>query len=102
ERALDGLLQVRREVETPRALVPGHEGLEPGLVDRDLPALEGGDLVRVLVDADDVHAEVREAGARHQPDVSRPDHADVHADVCWLRYHATDRRSPSRSVTRGR
>ena len=43
------------------------------------PRCERGDLVRVLVDADDVHAEVGQARARDEAHVAGADHADVHA-----------------------
>ena len=52
--------------------------IEIGLVDRDLAALERCDLVDVLVDAGDLVAEIRKAGAGDETDVAGPNHRDVH------------------------
>ncbi len=52
--------------------------VEAGLVDRDLAAAQGSDLVGHLVDADHVMAEFRETGARNQADIPRADHCDAH------------------------
>src|SRR5262249_60420700 len=58
--------------------VPVDPLLQAGLVDRHLPAPQHLHLVGVLVDADDVVAEVGEDGAGDEPDVSGSDHRDVH------------------------
>ena len=42
------------------------------------PCAQGGDLGRVLVDADDLMAEFRQAGAGNQADIARADHRDAH------------------------
>ena len=49
---------------------------QAGLVDRDLAALEAGDLVGVDVDAPDLAAELGEAGRGDQADVAGADHGD--------------------------
>ena len=52
--------------------------VEAGLEDRNHPAVEVGDLAHVLVDAGDVVAEIREAGARDEADIARPDNRNPH------------------------
>src|SRR2546426_4309810 len=52
--------------------------LEPGLVDRQPARAEDGDLLRDVVDADGIVAEVREDGPGDEADVPGPDDADVH------------------------
>jgi len=54
------------------AAVASNRRLQPGLVDRDLPALQASDLVGVDVDAPDLTAELGEPGRRDQPDVAVP------------------------------
>ena len=63
--------QIGRKREPLFADVALHEFLQPGLVDRDATLAKGRDLGLVMVDAGDVVAEVREAGAGHQPDITR-------------------------------
>jgi len=58
--------------------VAGNQLVEPGLEDRHHALFERADLGFVLVDADDVMAEVREAGAGHQPDIAGSDNRDAH------------------------
>src|SRR4029450_3545972 len=78
ERRLDTGLQVRREAEPAGALVLRDDLFQARLVDGDSSGLKSRDLRGILVDADDVHPEVREAGPRYEPDVARTDDADVH------------------------
>src|ERR1019366_6008742 len=70
--------EIRREAQATGLLVLVDERFEAWLVDRRDAVLEQGDLRFVLVDARHVHAEVGEAGAGHEADVTRSDHADVH------------------------
>ncbi len=58
--------------------VAGDEPVEAGLEDRHDALLERLDLARVLVDADDVVAEIGKAGAGDQPDIAGPDDRDTH------------------------
>ena len=51
---------------------------QPRLVDRDLAAVEGVDLLLVDVDAGHVVAALGEAGAGDQADVTGADHGDLH------------------------
>src|SRR5262249_41514185 len=70
--------QVAGEAE---AAIPGvteNHLLEPGLVDGHAPRLEGGDLVLVLVHADDVVAEIGKHRPRDEPHISGADDANVH------------------------
>ncbi|MHC2678846.1 hypothetical protein ACVJDU_000410 [Bradyrhizobium diazoefficiens] len=78
----DRLRQVGGEVE-PLGLDVGRDQLvEPGLVDRDLAAMERRDLLLVLVDAGDVVTEIRKAGPGHQSHIARSDHRDSHEKPC--------------------
>ncbi len=61
------------------ALVPADQFLEPGLVDRDLAALQQAHLDRVLVDADDVVAVLGQAGPGHQSDIPAANHRYLHS-----------------------
>ena len=54
-------------------------------MDGNLAALEGRDLVRIDVETDDVVADLREAGAGDEPDVTRPDHRNPHRAPSRLR-----------------
>ena len=64
----------------------------------DMPGVDAGDLRRVEVDADAVVADLREAGAGHQPHVARADDRDPHhassASRLWW-YQISVRRIPS-------
>ncbi len=75
----DGSREIGREGQALLAHVAGDELLQPRLEDRHHALVQRGDLLGVEVDAGDVVPEVREAGARHQPDVTRPDHGDAQA-----------------------
>jgi hypothetical protein len=77
-RAADGGRDVGREGQAALGLVALDHRLETRLVDRDLVALEPGDLLRVLVHADDVVARLRQAGSGHQPHISASNHSHVH------------------------
>ena len=50
--------------------VPGDQLVEARLVDRDLAGVQARDLGGIDVDADDVIAGIRQAGAGHEPDVT--------------------------------
>ena len=43
-------------------------------------------LACVLVDADDLMAELRQAGARYKPHIARADHRDAHGLSCEMRF----------------
>ena len=75
--------ELGREVQ-PLA-VAGHALGQPGLVDRDLAALEPRDLVGVDVDAPHLVAELGEARRRDQPDVAGADDRDRFARVVMRR-----------------
>ena len=74
--------QIGGEVEPPGLDVGGHQRVEPGLEDRDLAAVQRRDLVGVLVDAGDLVAEIRKAGAGHQPHIARANHGNPHETTC--------------------
>src|SRR5207245_1484652 len=52
--------------------------LQAGLVDRQVAAGKRRDLVRVLVDADDVMTEIGKAGPGDEADIAGADHGDAH------------------------
>src|SRR5437867_502138 len=63
------------------SLCPGigfDEGFQAWFEDGDLAFLEALDLVFILIDADDLHTELGEAGSRHQADIARSDHGNTH------------------------
>jgi hypothetical protein len=75
----DRRLESGREIEPPAAHVVLDQAIEIGLVDRDLALAQRLDLLRVLVDAGHVMAEVGEARARDEADIAGADHGDAHA-----------------------
>ncbi|CAO4144681.1 hypothetical protein LPLAFNJD_LOCUS1752 [Methylorubrum aminovorans] len=70
--------EVCRESEASGADVLGDEGVEAGFVDGHAALVEGFDLVGILVDADDLVAEIGEAGARDEADIARANDRDAH------------------------
>ena len=73
---LDGVGRADDEAEASRSQALVDQPVEAVLDDRDLPGRQAGDLVGVDVGADDLVAEVGEAGSGGQPDVARPDDGD--------------------------
>ena len=70
------------------------ERFEARLPDRHLARVQAVDLGAVLVDAAHAMAEVGEAGARHEPDVTGADHRDAHSILLLgLRSPALSRRA---------
>jgi len=76
--ALDRRGQVGREAQPAGAHIVGDQRVQARFVDRHLAAIDALDLARVLVDADDGGAELREASPRDQADIARPDDRDAH------------------------
>ena len=66
----DGSLGVRREGKPALVPVQRDQLVEAGLVDRHLAGIQARDLGGIDVDADDVIAGIRQAGAGDEPDVS--------------------------------
>jgi hypothetical protein len=73
---LHGALATDDERQSPRGQTFGDELVEAVLDDRHLAARQRLDLRRVDVRADHVVAQVGEAGAGGEPDVSGSDHCD--------------------------
>ena len=69
-RIAHGGAQISGEEQALLAHVVGDDLGEARLEDRDLAALQGRDLARVLVDAGDDMAEVGETGAGHQAHIA--------------------------------
>jgi hypothetical protein len=67
----DGGCEVGREEQTAVRDIARHHLLEPWLVEGQVTRLERADLVRHVVDAHDLVAEVGKDGARHEPQHSR-------------------------------
>src|SRR5690606_31414565 len=93
----------RRESQTALAAVALDDLLEPGLVDRNLPAPEGADLGLVLVDAHHLIAVLGKARADDQPYISRTDDGNLHrlcSPAARPRMSCTDhtRRTPYASI----
>src|SRR5207245_1180905 len=84
----DGGRGIRREGEAAGPHVALDQLIEAGLVDRHLAALQPGNLVGILVDAHDVDAELREAGAGDEADIAGADDRDVHENSLWT-HHRT-------------
>ena len=69
---------IGREAQTSGMLVALHDGFQAGLEDRNLARVQARDLALVEIEAEDVVAGVREAGAGDEPDVARADDGDIH------------------------
>ena len=82
--------QIGREIEPAGLHVGGDQRIEAGLEDRDFAAAQRRDLVAILVDAGDVVAEIRKAGAGHQPHIARADHGDTHLANLSIMVNGTD------------
>ncbi len=82
----DRRLQVGGEAEPPGLDVAGDQRIEARLEDRNLAPLQRVDLAGVLVDAGDVVAEIRKAGAGDQPHIARANHGNPHGStrLSWL------------------
>ena len=84
--------EVGRETQPALRHAVGDDGLQPGLVDRQAAGIEPGDLFRGTVDACDVDACGRQAGAADKADISGSDHSNVHrhvSNLVDLRYRAS-------------
>ena len=69
---------IRREPQPTLREVLTDEGSEPGLVDRDRPLVEAGDLLLINVRADHIVSRVREPGPDDEADVSCPYDGELH------------------------
>ena len=66
----------RQRVGEPFPVI-GHQRVETGLVDRNVPTLERSDPLVIDVAKRDLMAQAREANARHEADIARTDTADA-------------------------
>ena len=91
----NGLCQLQREDEAPGPRVARDELIEPGLEDRRFANAQERDFFRVLVDANDLVAEIGKTGARDKPHIAGADHCDLHENPLdgW---RAISRVTPSR------
>ena len=83
--ALHRLTHIGREAEATLAEVVEDEGLEGGLVDRQLSLSQPRDLPRVHVGAQHVVARLGETSAEDEPDVTRPDDGNLHRSASGRR-----------------
>jgi hypothetical protein len=61
-----------------RRNVAMNDFFQAGFVNRDMPAAETIELSLVVVDADNIMADIGEAGASHQTDISRANNSNIH------------------------
>ena len=87
-----GVLGAQHERQAPLLDALGHQLVEAGLEDRHLATAQGLDLLRHHVGADHPMPQVRQARARGEAHVARPDHRDPHADPL----RPTGRKRPAR------
>src|SRR5208283_4146119 len=73
-----GLFEASGERQTPGALIGENELFEAGFVDRHAPGAQGGDFVRLRIDADHVVPEISETGSSDKADIPRPYHGNTH------------------------
>ena len=87
----------------PPAQVPRKKSFDAPFEERHLAPLDLRDPACVGIHADHIVPELREADARHEPDVAGSDHCDVHADAAtrFPMYQMSERVRPSRSGTAG-
>ncbi len=74
-----GAVDVGRELQPARGSIAADHRLEAGFVDRHAAAVQHVDLGRIDVEAQNVVADLGQAGARDQADIARADHRDFHA-----------------------
>jgi hypothetical protein len=70
--------ELGREGQPTGRHVGRHQGLQPGLVNRQLAAPQPGDLRRIPVDAEHLDPKLRKTRPRYQTHIPRPDHRDAH------------------------
>jgi hypothetical protein len=75
---VDGLLDVGRELQASGAHVALDDRVQPRLVNGQAARLQGGDLLRVQIEAQHLVADIRQAGAADQAYVAGPDDRDFH------------------------
>ena len=73
-----GLGQIEGKGQTACCHVLGHQVFQTRLEDRHFASLKPGDLVGVLVDADDLMTKIGKANARNKAHIARADHRNFH------------------------
>ena len=79
-RVIDAILDAAGEAQPLRGDIAVNDFLEARLVDRHLAGLERFDFARIVIDADDVVADVGEASARDETDITGTDDGDIHGE----------------------
>ena len=77
----DRSVGIGREFEPPRFDVARDHVRQVGLVNGHAAVLQDGNLARINVEPQHVVADLRQAGAGHQTDVSGANHGDLHVDA---------------------
>ena len=77
-RAIHRLIEVGGEAQPAIRLVFRHEPVEPRFIDRDHPAPQRRDLLRVGIDDTDIDAELGEARAGNQADIAGAEDRNPH------------------------
>jgi hypothetical protein len=74
----DGARKLAAEFQPGGAHIGTDHVVQPGLVNRHFAAQKGGDLRFILVDANDLVAEIGETGAGNKANVAGADHGNAH------------------------
>ena len=75
---LDALGGIGRELDAAGLGVALDQRIQPGLVDRNLAAVQPLDLAGIDIDTDDMVARIRQTGAGDQADVAGAENRDAH------------------------
>ena len=87
---IDTVLDGVGEAEALRRHVAVDQVLEARLVNRDFTALEHVDFALVVIDANDVVANFREASARDETDISGTNDAEIHKGLLGAKKKSAD------------
>ena len=80
-RIIDAFLGAAGETQSLRGNIAVDDFLKARLVDRDFAGLQRFHFSRVVIDADDVMADVGETSAGHQTDVTGTDDGNIHGKM---------------------
>ena len=79
------LCQIQREGKPARGHILGHQVIQTRFKDRHFAGTQPFDLARILVDADHLMPEIGKAHPRHQANIARPNHRNLHLPVLKTR-----------------
>ena len=78
-RMIDAVFDAVRKAQSAGGNIAMNDFFQAGFVNRDLPALQAIDLSLVVVDADDIVADIGEASTSHETDISRTNNRNIHS-----------------------